>query len=121
MRLSFEPATIDDAAALAALHTATADALTARHGHGPWSMKTSAQGMINAMRISQVFVARENGGILGTLRLTAKKPWAIDTSFFSVSRSPVYLLAMAVAPEWQRQGIGRRCLEEAARVARAWP
>jgi GNAT superfamily N-acetyltransferase len=121
MRLSFEPATSDDAAALAALHTATADALTARHGHGPWSMKTSAQGMINAMRISQVFVARENGGILGTLRLTAKKPWAIDTSFFSVSRSPVYLLAMAVAPEWQRQGIGRRCLEEAARVARAWP
>jgi len=28
---------------------------------------------------------------------------------------------MAVTPQQQRGGIGRRCLDEAARVARAWP
>src|SRR5437667_6104409 len=28
---------------------------------------------------------------------------------------------MAVAPGKQRQGLGRRCLEEAATIARAWP
>jgi GNAT superfamily N-acetyltransferase len=32
-----------------------------------------------------------------------------------------YLLAMAVTPAKQRQGIGRRCMEEAKRIARAWP
>jgi GNAT superfamily N-acetyltransferase len=28
---------------------------------------------------------------------------------------------MAVDPAMQRQHVGRRCLEEAARLARAWP
>ena len=28
---------------------------------------------------------------------------------------------MAVAPAKQRQGIGRKCLEEARRLANAWP
>jgi len=28
---------------------------------------------------------------------------------------------MAVAPAKQRQGIGRRCMEEARRLAKAWP
>ena len=37
------------------------------------------------------------------------------------SERPLYLLAMAVAPARQRQGIGRRCLEEAKQIARAWP
>jgi ribosomal protein S18 acetylase RimI-like enzyme len=50
-----------------------------------------------------------------------KKPWAIDTSYFTTCNSPLYLLAMAVAPARQRQGIGKRCLEEALRVAKACP
>ena len=33
----------------------------------------------------------------------------------------MYLLAMAVAPTRQRRGIGQRCLEEATRIAQAWP
>ncbi len=48
-----------------------------------------------------------------------QKPWAIDTAYFSPSRKPLYLLAMAVAPAWQRRGIGRRCLEEAKAAAQA--
>jgi GNAT superfamily N-acetyltransferase len=73
------------------------------------------------MRTSRVFVARLGTEIVGTLRLATKKPWAIDVTYFSASRRPLYLLAMAVAPARQRQGIGRRCLEEAKRVAKAWP
>jgi len=119
--ISLEPATVNDAAALAALHTATADHLTAQYGRGPWTMKTNERGMLYAMRVSQVFLARENAEIVGTLRLTTTKPWAIDTKWFSPCSKALYLLAMAVAPARQRQGIGRRCLEEAQRIAKAWP
>jgi GNAT superfamily N-acetyltransferase len=76
--------------------------------------------MLFALRTSQVFVGREAGDIVATLRLTTKKPWAIDINHFTDCRSPLYLIAMAVAPSKQRRGIGKRCLEEAKVVARAW-
>ena len=62
------------------------------------------------MRNSKVFVATEDAAIVATLRLSRKK-----------CEKALYLLAMAVAPARQRQGIGRKCLDEASRIARAWP
>ena len=119
--LSLQPANANDAAELAALHTAVADKLTRKHGRGPWSSRTTEKGVLYALRTKRVFVAREGAEIVGTLGLTTKKPWAIDTGCFTSCRRPVYLLAMAVAPAQQRRGIGRRCLEEATQIARAWP
>ena len=110
VRFSFQLGSIDDAPALAALHTAVAEHLTGVHGRGGWSTKTSEKGVLFAMRTSQVFVARQGGEIVATLRLATKKPWAIDTSYFTKCRKPLYLLAMAVKPTKQRQGIGTRCL-----------
>src|SRR5271163_199159 len=110
-RFSLELGTADDAAALAALHTAVALHLTRQHGHGPWSGKTSEKGVLYAMRTSRVFVARQGVEIVGTLRLATKKPWAIDTRYFAKCRKPLYLLAMAVTPAKQRRGIGKRCFE----------
>jgi ribosomal protein S18 acetylase RimI-like enzyme len=121
MRLGFRPATAKDVAALTALHTSVAQDLTRRHGPGPWSAETSEKKVSLAMRTARVFVALQGGEIIATLRLTTKKPWAIDTSYFSACAKPLYLLAMAVAPARQRQGFGRRCMQEATRVARAWP
>ena len=121
MRLSFQLATAEDAADLAALHTAVSDHLTELHGQGPWSSKSSERGVLYAMRISRALVAREGKEIVATLRLATKKPWAIDTSYFAACRRPLYLLSMAVKPALQRRGIGRRCLEEAEKMARAWP
>jgi GNAT superfamily N-acetyltransferase len=121
MPFRLQPATATDAAALAVLHTAVADDLTRRHGRGPWSSHTSQKGVLYALRTSQVLVARDGSGIVATLRLTTKKPWAIDLRYFTACRQPLYLLAMAVTPAKQRQGIGRRCLEEAQRLAKAWP
>ena len=118
---TLRPATDRDTAALAALHTAVAEDLTTRHGDGPWSAKTSAQGVRFALRTTRVFVARSGVDLIATLRLTRKKPWAIDPAYFAESRRPLYLLAMAVAPARQRQGIGRQCLEQATRIAKAWP
>ena len=121
MNFSIAPAALPDAPALAALHTAASEDLTSRYGKGPWSMKTSEKGVLHAMRTSQVFVARDGAELVGTLRLTTTKPWAIDIKYFVQSSRPLYLLSMAVAPNRQRQGIGRRCLEEAKRLARSWP
>ena len=120
-QLTLQPATERDAAPLAVLHMAVAKHLTDEHGTGPWSPGISEKGVLYAMRTSQVFVARLGDEIVGTLRLATKKPWAIDTSYFSVSRKPLYLLAMAITPARQRQGIGRMCLEEAKRIAKKWP
>jgi GNAT superfamily N-acetyltransferase len=111
----------EDVPALAVLHTAVAAHLTDKHGQGPWSSATSEKGVLYAMRTSRVYVARLEGELVGTLRLTTKKPWAIDKSYFSASNRPAYLLAMAISPTRQRQGIGRQCLDEAKKIAKAWP
>ncbi len=120
-RIGFRIATVDDAAALAALHTTVARDLTSQYGRGPWSTETSEKGVLYAMRTSQVFAARQGAEIVATLRLATKKPWAIDTSYFTKCPRPLYLLAMAVSPAMQRQGLGKRCFEEARQTARAWP
>ncbi|MEA2563345.1 MAG: hypothetical protein QOH06_4849 [Acidobacteriota bacterium] len=115
-------ATAEDASPLAALHTAVADDLTGRYGKGHWSSPVSEKSVLAGMRTSKVFVARDNSGvIIATLRLTTKKPWAIDKSYFTECRKPLYLHSMAVAPELQHQGIGRLCIEEVKRIGREWP
>ena len=109
----------DDADELAALHTSVAKHLTAQHGQGPWSPATSEKAVLYAMRHSQVVVARQGGVIVGALRLATKKPWAIDTNYFTKCRKPLYLLAMAVLPRLQRRGFGKQLLGEAERVAKS--
>jgi GNAT superfamily N-acetyltransferase len=121
MSLDFEIGFPEDAVPLAALHTAVADRLTVKHGRGPWSSKTTEKGVLYAMRHSRVFVARNGDEIVGTLHLATKKPWAIDTTYFTKCDKALYLLSMAVTPSRQGQGIGGWCLEQAARAARAWP
>jgi GNAT superfamily N-acetyltransferase len=121
MDINLHPAVPPDAPALARLHTAVAEHLTSLHGQGPWSAKTSERGVLSAMRNMDVFVARQGREIIATVRLATKKPWAIDRSYFSPCQRPLYLLSMAVIPARQRQGVGRRCLEEVKRIAKAWP
>lgn len=114
-----ERAIASDAAELAELHTRVAAGLTGRYGEGHWSVRISAEGMLRRIRDDQVLLLRLRRRIVATLRLTGRKPWAIDRSCFVAGRSPLYLLDMAVIPERQRGGIGRRCLSEAIAVARA--
>ena len=121
MGIKLQPATTADAPALAALHTAVAEHLTRLHGPGPWSAGTSEKGVRFAMRNMKVFVARQGREIIATLRLATRKPWAINRSYFGPCQKPLYLLSMAVTPDRQRQGIGRHCMEEVKRIAKAWP
>ena len=46
---------------------------------------------------------------------------AIDRTYFSQCNRPLYLASMAVAPDLQRQGIGRLCVEAAAKLVKQWP
>jgi GNAT superfamily N-acetyltransferase len=119
--LSVTTATEADAAAVAALHTAAAQHLTRRHGHGHWSSVTSPLSVLRAIQSSTVLVGIDHSGIVATLRLANRKPWAIDPSYFVPVRRPLYLLDMAVTPHRQRRGFGRRLIEHARIMARRWP
>jgi GNAT superfamily N-acetyltransferase len=121
MRLTLVAATVADAPAIASLRNAVADDLTQRHGHGPWSGHCIDKGVLFDLRTSMVLVARCRGEVVATLRLATKKPWAIDRAYFTPCKRPLYLTSMAVAPTLQRQGVGRQCLAEVARLARRWP
>jgi ribosomal protein S18 acetylase RimI-like enzyme len=64
---------------------------------------------------------RRRHRVIATLRLATKKPWAIDPSYFTTCKRPIYLTDMAVEPSAQRRGIGRRCIAEALKIVTAWP
>lgn len=115
------PATVDDAAAVAAVRVAAADQLTRDFGDGHWSSHTNDAAVLRDLKMSAVLVAREQGAVVGTLTLQTRKPWAIDTEYFTPCKTALYLINMAVTPERQRVGIGRALLAEALIVARACP
>jgi GNAT superfamily N-acetyltransferase len=114
-------ATEADAAAIAAFRTAAALRLTEQYGKGHWSSPSSEKQVLRSMRQGYVIAARNGAGVLGSLALVTKKPWAIDAAYFTEVCRPLYLLDMSVDPQAQRRGVGRFLLEEAERVARAWP
>ncbi len=125
MELSFANATSADAATLAVLHLAVAEDLTRRFGTGHWSSAPSERGVLNHLRnpkFSRILLARNGlGSIAATLRLATKKPWAINTAYFTAAKRPLYLTGMAVHPDYQRQGLGQLLLQEAKTQARDWP
>lgn len=121
MNLTFRLARASDAPAIAALRNAAADDLTARFGKGDWSTQSSERSVASAMRRARVLVARSDRRLVAVLTLATKKPWAIYPEYFTPCKRPLYLTGMAVAPELQRRGVGRRMLREARRVALAWP
>ena len=111
----------EDAAAIAAYRTRAAMRLTERYGIGHWSSASSEKQVLRSMRHGRVVVARNGAGVVGSLTLVTKKPWAVDAAYFTAVRRPLYLLDMAVDPAVQRQGVGRFLLDEAEHVAREWP
>ncbi len=121
MHLIVERAGTHDAPAIAAIRTAAADVLTARYGEGAWTRTVSTDAVWSAMRGSHVLVARLHGTAVATLTLQSRKPGSIDASAFTNVSRALYLVDMAVDPELQRRGVGRLCLDEAARRARTWP
>ena len=119
MHVTLEKAHAQDVSAIAALRMAVAERLTKDFGRGHWSSGGTESGVIRDMATPGLFVVREGGQLIASLRLAPKKPWAIDLAYFKASEAPLYLTSMAVDPDRQRQGIGRACMTEALQVARA--
>jgi GNAT superfamily N-acetyltransferase len=120
-KLRFRDATVDDAPIIAGLQNAAAGALTARFGEGHWSSLVTERGAMLAQRHARVRVGRNGKRILTVLRLATKKPWAIDVSYFTPVKRPLYLTGLAVAVAHQGQGLGQVALEDARTIATAWP
>lgn len=121
MRLKLQPASVEDAGAIAALRNAVSDDLARQHGHGFWFGRCTARGIRSAMRKGNLYVVRRGGRIIASLNLLTRKPWAIKRKYFTPVARPLYLVSMVVAPELQGQGIGRACLDEAVAIARRFP
>jgi len=120
-RIRLRPATADDNADLVAMRNASSRDLTLRHGRGPWSGETSDKGVRFEMTRGTIFIARRSNKLIAALTLSTRKPWAIDRKCFTPCNRPLYLTGMLVDPSLQRAGIGRLCIEEARRIAAAWP
>jgi GNAT superfamily N-acetyltransferase len=118
--MRFRDATLDDSAAIAGLQNAAAGALTSRFGAGPWSSLVTERGAALAQRHSRVRIGKDGKRILTVLRLATKKPWAIDVSYFTPVKRPLYLTGMAVSVAHQGQGLGRMALGDACAVAKEW-
>ncbi len=121
MKLSIREAVAADAAEIAALRVAAADDLTARFGPGFWSSNTTGKGVMLGMSRGKVLIASQACTIVGTLTLSSRKPWAIDTGYFTKVRAPIYLTSMAIEPTLQGQGIGREMLACTDEIVRNWP
>jgi GNAT superfamily N-acetyltransferase len=121
MSLRFRDAKLDDVPVIAALQNAAAGALTARFGAGHWSSLMTERGAALAQRHARVRVGRSGKHILTVVRLATKKPWAIDVSYFTPVKRPIYLTGLAVSVAHQGQGLGRLAMEDACNVARDWP
>lgn len=114
-------ATADDAADLAALHNEVNDHLTERFGKGHWSARPTVKGVLFGMRRSNVYIYRRRGRLIATLALSTRKPWAIDTKYFTAVEKALYLTGMAVTPKEQREGLGRLCVDQARWISKRWP
>lgn len=120
--LVFHRGTADDAEAVAAMRNRAAAHLGEAHGPGPWAEPCHAGAVIAGLRGTvHLLIGRIDGEVAASLRLAAKKPWAIDSAYFTPVKRPIHLVDMAVDPAWQRRGVGRAMLDEAARVVAAWP
>jgi GNAT superfamily N-acetyltransferase len=113
--------TVHDAEEIADLRNAVAEHLSKIHGKGHWSGQVTAKAVLLRMRSATVFAYRLGTRVVATLSLGPGKPWAIDPTHFTAVRAALYLTDMAVAPDVQGRGVGRGCLQDVRRIAKAWP
>jgi GNAT superfamily N-acetyltransferase len=117
----FAMAMPEDIERIAELRNATGEKLTREFGRGHWSHPVTAEKIAASLEKSRIYVLRERGRIVGTLRLQPKKPSEYDRPWFTRVRRPLFLYDMAVDPARQRRGLGRALIAGAVRVARSWP
>ncbi|MDA1027694.1 MAG: GNAT family N-acetyltransferase [Bacteroidetes bacterium] len=117
-RLTLSTAVMSDALELVFLKRAVFDDFHDRFGAGHWPATDNLSSVEKSIDSSTILIAKEQDAILGMLRLSNKKPWAIDLAYFEPFPVAMYLTDMAVLPSRQHAGIGMRLLEFATAVSR---
>jgi GNAT superfamily N-acetyltransferase len=118
MRLKLQLAEPEDAESIAALRNAVSDDLTFKHGKGWWTHHHTTAGVLFDLRNTQLYAALHRDEVVASLVLSPKKPRSIELKYFPKAKHPLYLTSMVVAPELQRQGLGRACLAEVIKLSR---
>jgi len=121
MALVFRFATKSDIPALLELRLAVDAEQQRRFGNNRWTTTITEKSIARGLKSSRVLIARRGRRIVATLRMEMKKPWATDLGYFTPVVKAIYLHDVDVSPPLQRSGVGRRLIERAKAVARAWP
>lgn len=121
MKVRLVPAKPSDATAIAALRNASAAHLTREYGPGHWSNEATRDGVLRRLRTAAIYLHRRGPSLVAMLALSTRKPSSIDPAYFTSIDGPLYLTDMAVHPHFQRDGIGRACLDAVTAIARQWP
>ncbi len=121
MRTKLQPARVDDVAGLVILRNAVNRHLVEQFLGQLRTSSVTEKGVRFAMTRASVFVVRHRKEPIATLALSTRKPWAIDTAYFSPTDAPLYLTDMAVDPQRQRKGVGRQCIADAIKIGQQWP
>lgn len=119
--LRFRDASLNDVPAIAGLQNSVSGALTVRFGEGHWSGLVTERGAAVSRKHARIRVGVDGRRIVTVLRLAQKKPWAIDISYFTPAKRPLYLTGMAVSVARQGKGLGREAMADARRIALGWP
>jgi GNAT superfamily N-acetyltransferase len=111
----------NDARDITMLRIAVAQGMTRLFGVGHWSACPTRPEVLKQMRASHMLVARRDSRVVGTVRLARADPTTFDSERFTKVRTALYVLGLAVAPEWRKQGIGRELMDAAKQEVRSRP
>jgi GNAT superfamily N-acetyltransferase len=112
-------ASTSEITAIQATRISASEDLTERFGEGHWSIVSSEATLIDALGNGNLYVIDADGVLAGTCRLTDRKIAFYEERWFADPDAPAtYLRDMAIAPDRQRQGIGREAMADIAQLAR---
>ncbi len=94
--------------------------LTQAYGEGHWSKVRSLQTVRRNIEKKDVYLCRLNSTPVATFALSAKKPVFISAKLFSKPDEPyAWLTDLYVHPDYQRKGIGKKCMAAIRKLLRS--
>lgn len=102
------------------LSVAAASDLVDKYGQGRWRVAAARKTLKRNQQSDSLFVIVKDAVIVGTFCFTTKKAGFYRRGWFAFPDDPAgYLLNMAIAPQHQRQGIGREVMNHIDQLARS--
>jgi GNAT superfamily N-acetyltransferase len=117
--LKLRQANLDDVKEIRSILAAAAADLTARFGQGHWSTVRTIETLQKYVNDGVLYVVEVDLTAVAALRLTNRKIGFYRNDWFARPKDPAgYLMDMAVRPDHQRRGIGRRSMQLTEQLGR---